>query len=646
MKYCQDIFSYQRFKSRTVNIGGIPMGYGHPIRLQSMTNTSTQDIQGTVEQTLRMVAAGADYVRITTPVSRDVEALAQIKKELRARGCQVPLIADIHFNPKVAEEAAKVCEKIRINPGNFADKKNFTKLEFTETDYAFELEKIHEKMLPILKACKENGTVIRIGTNHGSLSDRIMSKYGDTPLGMVEATMEFIRICEAENFNDLVISLKASNARVMVYAYRMMVSKMLDLGMNYPLHLGVTEAGEGEDGRIKSASGIGTLLADGIGDTVRVSLTEAPENEVPVAKSLVQLIQTKNTHELILEKPKFEDSKLYHPFEYCKRDSDAVTNIGGKFQPIVITDLHLLPTLSSKIYSKIGYKQNQETKEWKPTSMKPDFVFWDKTALPADFPKSQKVIVPQSLWLEVNKTFSESYPIFSLEEFSISSKKSKIVNFVRLEFPLIHDGLKKLTEFDKTIIFVIQTGNINPTGEARAIFYKLNELNINAPIVIQNTYNENIVSELQIHSASDFGPLFLDGLGDGIWIRNNSTSLELTEVNNIAFTILQASRTRVSKTEFISCPGCGRTLFDLQSTTAKVREKTSHLKNLKIAVMGCIVNGPGEMADADYGYVGTGTGIINLYKGKEIVKRNIPDANAVQELVNLIKDNGDWQEPE
>ena len=562
----ENIFSYQRRQSSVVNVGAIPMGGLYPIRLQSMTNTPTSDSKATVEQIKRIIDCGADYVRITTPAVRDAENLAVIKKQLRNAGYTNPLIADVHFNPAVAEVAARLVEKVRINPGNYIDKKKFEHIIFTSETYALEMERIHNRVLPLLKICKEFGTAIRIGVNHGSLSDRIISRYGDTPEGMVESAMEFLRIFESEGFRQTVISMKSSNTRVMVYSTRLLIKKMQAEGMFYPVHLGVTEAGEGEDGIMKSAVGIGTLLAEGIGETIRVSLTGDPEQEIPVANSIVDYFTNRNQHNSnsntsILSLP-------FKGFEYNRRQSIGVDGIGGAF----------------------------------PTKV---------------------VITKQSN--EVISNFSEV-------DISISDEK---VSNDRFSFDKTNDlPIKPL---------VITSNSDHTSGEIRMKLAKFDELKRKTPIIIRKKYPDTCKELFQIKAACDFGPLLIDGLVDGIWIENEHFPVE--DVYHISLNLLQASRLRMSKTEYISCPSCGRTLFDLSATTAKIRLRTSHLKHLKIGIMGCIVNGPGEMADADYGYVGTGVGKITLYKNKNIVKRNIPENKAVDELIDVIKSNGDWIEP-
>jgi (E)-4-hydroxy-3-methylbut-2-enyl-diphosphate synthase len=565
-----DPLNYKRRQTAVVNIGDKPMGGHYPIRLQSMTNTSTLDTHATVEQCKRIIDAGADYVRITTPAVRDAENLANIKKQLHNSGYTNPLVADVHFNPHVAEMAARIVEKVRINPGNYIDKKKFEQIEFTDQEYKLELERLHERVLPLLKICREYGTAIRIGVNHGSLSDRIMSHYGDTPEGMVESAMEFLRIFETEGFRQTVISMKSSNTRVMVYSTRLLVKKMLDEGMQYPIHLGVTEAGEGEDGIIKSSIGIGTLLADGIGETIRVSLTGDPEQEIPVARSIVDYFAMRQG-----QQPIQSDLPLnYNPFEYNRKPSIEVGKIGG----------------------------NQQT----------------------------KIIVN----LTTNKTITKSE--VAIEDYTLTAEK----DVHTFNFNEIDKSFGSKSDTDK--ILIINSKHSNILGEVRQILAQLQNVGNNQPVIIKRKYSEANKNALQIKAACDFGPLLIDGFADGIWIENESDNIDSKQVYQLGLDLLQAARLRMSKTEYISCPSCGRTLFDLTSTIAKIRERTSHLKHLKIAIMGCIVNGPGEMADADYGYVGTGPEKITLYKNKEVIKRNIAEKDAVDELIDLIKINGDW----
>lgn len=614
--------SSHRRVSSVVQIGDIPMGGTFPIRLQSMTNTPTHDTRATVDQCKRIIDAGADYVRITTPTIQDAENLAAIKKLLHKEGYTNPLVADVHFNPIVAEVAARIVEKVRINPGNYIDKKKFEQLEYTDQEYTLEIERIHERVLPLLNICKEYGTAIRIGVNHGSLSDRIMSRYGDTPEGMAESAMEFLRVFEAEGFRKTVISMKSSNTRVMALSTRLLIKKMEAEQMHYPVHLGVTEAGEGEDGIIKSCVGIGTLLADGIGDTIRVSLTGNPEQEIPVAQSLVDYFSIRITSQQALQ---VEEKPLDLKLDYQKVPTNTIENIGGGNIPIVISDW-----------------PGEEHVDQKAAI--PDYFYFYDHGQPLTLPETYQYLTSMKRWFVSYKSLPNFYPVFTDAEYTFYGEKSETLNFVILSAsdlsPKLVEALKKAT---RTVI-IIETFHKNGLGEERFLLNKLVELEIHLPIIINRNYSEDTLCALQVKGASDIGPLFIDGFGDGIWLRN-AGNIPDESVTSIAFGILQASRVRTTKTEYISCPSCGRTLFDLTATIARIKERTSHLKHLKIGIMGCIVNGPGEMADADYGYVGAGPGKITLYKKKEVIKRGLSEEDAVNELIALIKENGDWYDP-
>jgi (E)-4-hydroxy-3-methylbut-2-enyl-diphosphate synthase len=616
------LFLYQRRKASVVHIGDIPLGGNFPIRVQSMTNTPTLDTHATAEQCKRIIDAGADYVRITTPAVRDAENLAPIKKILREAGYLNPLVADVHFNPKVAEVAARIVEKVRINPGNYIDNKKFEHLEYSDEEYKLELERIHERVLPLLLICKEYGTAIRIGVNHGSLSDRIMSRYGDTPEGMAESAMEFLRIFESEGFTQTVLSMKSSNTRVMVQSTRLLVKKMSEEGMYYPLHLGVTEAGEGEDGIIKSSVGIGALLSEGIGDTIRVSLTGTPEQEIPVARTLVKYFELRQDHG---EEPS-ADIVPSLQFAYHKVQTKTIENIGGKNIPIVIADWPGEQNIHKIIAPLI-----------------PDFYYFYDHGIRQSLPKQYKYITSMKSWFMNYKTEPNFYPLYTDAEFSFYREKSEQLNFALISATDLRPNLLDALRSSQRTILIIETFHKNGIAEQRNLISKLLDLGITAPMIINRNYCENDTSTFQIKSACDAGPLFIDGLGDGIWLRNANT-IESVNLISASFGVLQASRVRTSKTEYISCPSCGRTLFDLTTTVAQIRSRTSHLTHLKIGVMGCIVNGPGEMADADYGYVGAGPGKITLYKNKEVIKRNLPEEHAVEELIKLIKENGDWHE--
>ncbi len=637
--YCNSLTDYSRFKTREVNIGGLGFGGNNPIRLQSMTTTDTMDTKATVAQSIRMIEAGCELVRITAPSMNEARNLELIKKELRAAGFNTPICADIHFTPNAAELAARLIEKVRVNPGNYADKKKFEQIEYTDSAYQAELERIRTRFTPLVKICKEHGTAMRIGTNHGSLSDRILSRYGDTPLGMVESALEFLRICEENNYYDIVLSMKASNTRVMVQAYRLLVQKMMESGRAYPLHLGVTEAGEGEDGRIKSAVGIGTLLEDGLGDTVRVSLTEEPEFEIPVARTLVERYTKRSGHENI----KALTGELpYHPYDYERRSTQEVINIGKNNVPRVIADFSEKETITAAGFFAVGYNYSVPLDKWNLSDQAVDYIYLgDKTA-DFEIPGTLGLIYNAATWKKI-KNRERSYPLFCAEEYFSSDAHCTELNFVAVDLHSLNtDFIEKISR-EKNVVLIADTFNEHAMPELRRLFIELMQHKCRLPVIVKRNYINLNEQEFQMHASTDIGALLIDGMGDGIWIRQkNCVSAQVA--NSTAFGILQASRTRISKTEYISCPSCGRTLFDLQETTAKIRTRTDHLKGIKIGIMGCIVNGPGEMADADYGYVGTGTDKISLYKGKEVMKKNIAAANAVDELIELIKENGDWVE--
>lgn len=569
--YCNSLTTFSRFKTRIVNIGDVPLGGNSPIRIQSMTSTPTLDTIKTVEQSIRMIEAGCEFVRIATPGLREVENLKNIKDELGKKGYSTPIIADIHFNPKAAELAAAIVEKVRINPGNYADKKQIASIEYSDNEYQAELERISNRVKPLIEICKANGTVMRVGSNHGSLSDRIKNRYGDTPLGMVESALEFIRICEYFNFQDIVVSMKSSNIKITVEATRLLINKMMAEQMNYPVHLGVTEAGEGEDGRIKSAAGIGSLLTDGIGDTIRVSLTEDPEKEIPVARTLLQHYAHDSQ-----KQTKVVRNLPYDPFQYNRRKTLAIGDIGGSNPPVVITD-------------------------------------------------SNDLTFPYLL-LNV-RTFNERFE-------NASSKGKSWMLQKDMEKFRSKPGVLVLEEMEKFNLY-----------DFRKAFYLLMQHSIKAPVIIKVSYKSLSREEFQLYSSADISSLHVDGFGDGIWICADE-NIPKDQIKQTALNILQANGTRISKTEFISCPSCSRTTYDIQKTAAQIRAKTSHLIGLKIGIMGCVVNGPGEMADAHYGYVGSGKEKVSLYKGKECVRKNIDAKDAVDALVDLIKSEGDWVEPQ
>ncbi|MBX2972217.1 MAG: (E)-4-hydroxy-3-methylbut-2-enyl-diphosphate synthase [Flavobacteriales bacterium] len=637
-QYCPSLTRYERWRTREVRIGGIGIGGDNPIRLQSMTTTDTLDTAGTVAQSIRMIEAGCELVRITAPSRKEAENLAEIKKQLRTAGFDTPLVADIHFTPNAAEIAARIVEKVRVNPGNYADKKKFDVREYTDDQYEAELERIRERFTPLVRICKEHGTAMRIGTNHGSLSDRILNRYGDTPQGMVESAFEFLRICRNENYHDIVLSMKASNVQVMVQAYRLLVHRMMEQGWDYPLHLGVTEAGDGEDGRVKSAAGIGALLEDGLGDTVRVSLTEDPEFEIPVARALVERYSDRSTHVPI---PVATQIPI-DPFSHTRRQAHEVLNIGARHVPIVMADLSAKEKITPATLFAWGYRYSVPLDKWNITDQACDYAFIGKNTIDFEIPGTLGIVQEHGTWL-TNKTKERHYPQHTAASYLGGAERHPQLNIVYATLNDLDGTLIDALKQDPTAVLLIDTHNTHGMAEQRRMFFRLMEQDCTTPVVVGRAYGSITNDDLVLHSSTDIGPLFIDGLGDGIFIADEGGGRE-DLVCRTAFGILQATRTRTSKTEYISCPSCGRTLFDLQETTAKIRARTSHLKGIKIGIMGCIVNGPGEMADADYGYVGTGPGVITLYKEKEVVKRNVPSAKAVDELIELIRSHGDWVE--
>jgi len=642
--FTNSLTTYSRLKTHQIKVGDIVLGGNTPIRLQSMTTANTMNTAATVAETIRIYEAGADFVRITAPNIKEAKNLSVIKALLERQGFDIPLIADIHFTPNAAIEAARIVEKVRINPGNYADKKKFQQIEYTDSQYAAEIERIYERFAPLVKVCKQEGTAMRIGTNHGSLSDRIMSRYGDTAFGMVESALEFVRICQDLNYHDIVLSMKASNTQIMVQAYRLLVNKLMEEGrLIYPLHLGVTEAGEAEDGRIKSAVGIGTLLEDGLGDTVRVSLTEAPELEIPVCKKLVARYTNRENHQPI------SPIKIYPilPFQYHKRKSIAISNVGGKNVPVVVADLSGKEITTSTQLKNIGYIYDAVLDKWKLSDQAADFIFVKKR-LPFELPGTLKVLIAANVWLQnqhKNKSTATGelkyYPLVAAHQLINYNFKDNI-HFITTDNDVLSDSLAAHLSKNKKAILVIESRNTHRMPALRRLMVDLINKKINTPVIVKCNFTTDDVEQLMVDSGTDFGGLFIDGLGDGVWMTAPHHTIKL--INETAFYILQATRTRISKTEYISCPSCGRTLFDLQETTAMIRAKTHHLKGVKIGIMGCIVNGPGEMADADYGYVGSGTDKITLYKGQEVVKKNIAAEGALDALVDLIKENGDWVE--
>ncbi len=696
--YCNSLTEYSRLKTLEVKIGDLLLGNLHPVRVQTMTTTDTMNTIATVEQSIRCIEAGAELVRITAPSKREAENLLNIKNELRKRGYKTPLIADIHFTPNAAEIAARIVEKVRVNPGNYVDKKKFEQIEYTDAEYAEEIDRIRERFTPLIKICKEYGTAMRIGTNHGSLSDRIMSRYGDTPMGMVESAMEFLRIARNENYHNIVLSMKASNPLVMVEAYRLLVNTMQEeFHECYPLHLGVTEAGDGEDGRIKSAVGIGTLMEDGLGDTIRVSLTEDPEFEIPVCKDLVKRYENRAHHSPIKNilhnvsnklrgKEQNRDSSNvsdetsnhqlatnhlhYNPFEYKRRHTHEVNNIGGMLVPVVIADFMQKEKITAGDLQAIGYSYDATTDKWNIGDSAADYIYTANKILDFHLPGTLKIICNAKTWIEqknnlLNEEGSElAFPLFNGVEYLDVTEKSFKQNFIAMDVHTIDKTIKEkifdLIATDVTAVLCLYSTNKHSMADVRRNIIELMERNIKTPVIICIESNCSEVDEQLIQFSAEAGALLLDGFGDGLWLMNDPKKMHNTKLsgrnyiaatnnhhflNTTAFSILQATRTRISKTEYISCPSCGRTLFDLQETTAKIRAVTNHLKGVKIAIMGCIVNGPGEMADADFGYVGSGVGKITLYKGKEVIKRNVDSNVAVDELINLIKDYGAWVEP-
>ena len=594
-----------------VHIGALNMGGDNPVRIQSMTTTSTDDTEGSVAQAERIIKAGGELVRLTTQGVKEAENLKNINAGIRQDGFSTPLVADVHFNPRVADVAALYAEKVRINPGNYVDPaRKFVKHDYTDEEYANELKKIEERLVPFLDICKENHTAIRIGVNHGSLSDRIRNRYGDTPEGIVESCMEFLRICKRHDFNNVVISIKSSNTVVMVRSMRLLVDTMDKEDMHYPLHLGVTEAGEGEDGRIKSAVGIGALLADGIGDTIRVSLTEEPEAEIPVARHLVDYINRKAGHQMI-------PAETYGGFDWLRperRETKAVDNIGGGNVPVVIVS------------------QKGDTAD--EASSKADYIYVG-SELPKEKMEGKRYVVDFQVYMQAEDK-SQLYPVFPVAAMPFVSMVKAEQKFLVLQFGTPADEYLACLKTHPEIVVVCVGNHQNRLGAQRALVHEMMSAGVKNPVVFAQMYRLNDTEEFQLEAAADLGALMIDGLCDGIWLMNDG-NIAASAIESTAFGILQAGRLRTSKTEYISCPGCGRTLYDLRDTIKRIHEATKDMKGLKIGIMGCIVNGPGEMADADYGYVGAGPGKISLYKGKDCVEHNIPEGEAVEHLLRLIK---------
>jgi (E)-4-hydroxy-3-methylbut-2-enyl-diphosphate synthase len=655
--YSESLTAYRRLKTSEVNIGGLLIGNYHPVRIQTMTTTNTLDTRATVEQTIRCIEAGAELVRITAPSKKEAENLLNIRNALHKQGYHTPLVADIHFTPNAAEIAARIVEKVRINPGNYVDKKKFEFIEYGDSEYQWEIERIRERFLPLVRICKEYGTAMRIGTNHGSLSDRIMSRYGDTANGMVESAMEFLRIARDESYHNIVLSMKSSNPQVMVQAYRLLIQTMTaEFGSNYPLHLGVTEAGDGEDGRIKSAIGIGTLLEDGIGDTIRVSLTEDPEFEIPVCKDLVARYvnreQDHSTQSNPIELP-------YSPFSYTRRPTREAANIGGKNVPVVVADFGEQEDLSTSDLNSAGYTYDPVTDKWKIQDAAADLLYCGSKLPSFELPGTLRPVIDHASWLRLPDK-SGVIPLLSVQDIDLVRGQN---------YPCIVkvDGAGDISdELTQTLrglpqsVLLLSSSSENEMQSLRSAIATIWANGLENPVIIRVHSNESSIDRQLIHFSSTAGALLLDGMGDGVWLSANSRTGTTEKVsgrtylhnenqkqflNNTSFSILQATRTRISRTEYISCPSCGRTLFDLQETTSRIRAVTNHLKGVKIAIMGCIVNGPGEMADADFGYVGSGPGKITLYKGKEVVKRSVNSEVAVEELIMLLKESGAWIDP-
>lgn len=656
--YCDSLTEYKRLKTLEVKVGDLLLGNFNPIRVQTMTTTDTMDTIATVEQTIRCIEAGAELVRITAPSKTEAENLLNIKKELNRRGFHVPLIADIHFTPNAAEIAARIVEKVRVNPGNYVDKKKFELIDYTDAEYVEETDRIRTRFTPLVKICREYGTAMRIGTNHGSLSDRIMSRYGDTPMGMVESAMEFLRIARDESYHNIILSMKSSNPKVMVQAYRLLVEKMMDeFAVCYPLHLGVTEAGDGEDGRIKSAIGIGTLMEDGIGDTIRVSLTEDPEFEIPVCQDLVKRY-TGRTGERTTTPPLVKIP--YNPFEYVRRATTSVSNISSKLVPVVLADFMKSSEILHSDLQSIGYNYDAFLDKWNISDGAADYLYSGNKLPEFEFPGTLKVVCNYLTWVNADDK-NKFYPLFRASEYNVAEQRSAKINFISVD--VNKAGANSMLESirnDDTVVLCLWSSGAHAMPGVRRYIAELMNNGVGCPVIIAVESQFSTIDEQLIQFSTEAGALLLEGMGDGIWLMNDPGAIQNSKVsgrtyletknnhqflNNTSFSILQATRTRISKTEYISCPSCGRTLFDLQETTAKIRSVTNHLKGVKIAIMGCIVNGPGEMADADFGYVGSGPGKITLYRGKEVIKRSVNSEVAVEELINLLRESNAWIEP-
>lgn len=633
----------QRRQTIEVRIGDLGMGSMHPIRVQSMTTTNTMDTEATIAQSIRMIEAGCELVRITAPSIREAKNLEAIRAGLRERGYTTPLVADIHYTPNAAEIAARVVEKVRINPGNYVDKKQFAIIDYTDAEYGAELDRIRERFLPLVRICKEHGTAMRIGTNHGSLSDRIVNRYGDNPSGMVESALEFLRIADDEGYHNIVLSMKSSNPIVMIEAYRLLVRRLDETGLKpYPLHLGVTEAGDGEDGRVKSAVGIGTLLEDGLGDTIRVSLTEEPEAEIPVAFALASRYDT-----VLGGRYSLGTSSDPIRIHYARMHSKAVTVVGGDHPPRVIADLRGIAITTEHDLAGIGHHFDAVTDKWTMTDQGVEFVLMGDRPLPFMPPTGIRQIIDAKVWSGGEDRLYR-VPLWTVDEYTQAQDRHAVMNVVACSTDKLSDAtLRTLSAIPTTVLLVRGTTD-RPYRELRDMFRRMHAIDLHMPVLLAASYASADLDDVLLAACTDIGSMLADGCGDGVMVALHAPSIDVQErlsfTTRLSFGLLQATRLRMTKTEYISCPSCGRTLFDLQETTALIRSQTDHLKGVKIGIMGCIVNGPGEMADADYGYVGSGPDRITLYRGQDIVKRNVPTANAVHELIDIIRTDGRWME--
>lgn len=634
----------RRRKTISVSIGDLGLGSLFPIRVQSMTTTNTMDTIATIEQSIRMINAGCELVRITAPSMREATNLENIRAGLRDRGYNTPLVADIHYTPNAAEIAARVVEKVRINPGNYVDKKQFSVIEYSDAEYASELKRIRQRFTPLVKICKEYGTALRIGTNHGSLSDRIVNRYGDNPAGMVESALEFLRIAEDEGFYNIVLSMKSSNPIIMIEAYRLLVHRLDDEGLKpYPLHLGVTEAGDGEDGRIKSAVGIGTLLEDGLGDTIRVSLTEEPEAEIPVAYALASRFD-----ELLGGHHAQTLTEFPYNLAYTRQHTQSVTVIGGENPPRVFADLRGIEVAGPHDLAGIGHHYDSVTDKWLMTDQAAEFVVVGTQVLPFMPPSGIRQIVDSSTWLSGSDKFY-MVPLWSLADYKTADELHPLINVIETTTnELIQSDLFTGTQSLSNVVLIVRGVTDRSYHEFRLMFQSMATALKSVPVILSGSYSHRAFSTVLLEASTDIGSILADGYGDGVMVHVDDSKIDQLErcafSTGLSFGLLQATRLRMSKTEYISCPSCGRTQFDLQETTALIRSHTDHLKGVKIGIMGCIVNGPGEMADADYGYVGSGPDRITLYRGQEIVQRNIPSGGAVTALIDIIRSDDRWVE--